>query len=329
MFPLSPNSSSPGVPLPDRRAFLQGVAAAGLAACGLEGLEAARPARGEDGGPEAVPGLLPAVALGKHRVTRLILGGNPVYGHSHFNRLYSQHLTNYHTPGRVVELLRASAAAGINTWQNSHAPRTLEDVERCRAAGVRFHWLLLGKPDWDQRPEVIDQAARLDPIGIAPHGALAERLNRAGKLDLLKDLLKRIRQTGTLVGLSSHDPRLIERAEEEDWDVDYHMCCLYYLTRPRDELTKQIGEVPLGEVYLPSDRERMLQVVRLARKPCLVYKVLAAGRTDLSASGVRSVLEKTLRAIKPTDAMIIGMFQEFGDQVAENARTVRQALGGA
>ena len=64
------------------------------------------------------------------------MGGNPIYGHSHFNKLYSQHLKDYHTPDRVVELVRACQQAGVNTWQNSYAPRTLEDVERCRAEGL-------------------------------------------------------------------------------------------------------------------------------------------------------------------------------------------------
>ena len=31
---------------------------------------------------------------------------------------------------------------------------------------------------------------------------------------------------------------MIALAEEKGWDVDYYMCCLYYLTRPKDELHK-------------------------------------------------------------------------------------------
>ncbi|MGH7136747.1 MAG: hypothetical protein ACREHD_13475, partial [Pirellulales bacterium] len=34
---------------------------------------------------------LPSVQLGPHAVTRLILGGNPIYGYSHFNKHLSQH----------------------------------------------------------------------------------------------------------------------------------------------------------------------------------------------------------------------------------------------
>ncbi len=115
-----------------------------------------------------------------------------------------------------------------------------------------MHWLCLGKPDWDTRPELIDEAAKRKPIGIAPHGALAERLHRQEKLPVLTDLLKRIRDQGVLVGLSAHNPALIELAEEKGWDVDYYMCCLYYLTRPRTEFQKLLGDdLPLGEIYLP------------------------------------------------------------------------------
>ncbi|HZN59598.1 MAG TPA: hypothetical protein VFD71_16110 [Planctomycetota bacterium] len=307
-----------------RREFLSRIelALAGSAALGLSASVrgAQTPAQAS-----ATASSLPQIQLGPHRLSRLILGGNPVYGYSHFNQLYDRHLRDYHTPERVLELLRACEAAGINTWQNSWAPRTVDDVERCRTAGVKFHWLLLGKPDWEKQPEVIAEAARHKPIGIAPHGSLAERLHRAGKVADLKDLLKRIRDTGVLVGLSSHNPALVELAEGEGWDVDYYMCCLYYLTRPRDELAKLIGETPIGEVYLPSDRPKMLSAVRAARKPCLIYKVFAAGRLELSAEAVRATLETTLAAIKPSDGMIVGMFQEFGDQVGMNARAVREA----
>ena len=269
-------------------------------------------------------GLLPTIKLGPHDVTRLIIGGNPIYGYSHFNKMLSQHQTAWHTPERVVQLLQRCEKAGINTWQNSYAERTLQDLERFRAAGGKLHWLCLGKPDWDRFPEHIDDAARHKPIGIAPHGALAERLHRAGKLNVLTDLLKRIHDQGVLVGLSAHNPALIELAQEKNWDVDYFMCCLYYLTRPREEFQQILGkDLPLGEIYLPTDPPRMFQAIRSARKPCLVYKVLAAGRRIGSPAEVRKCFETALENVKPTDALIVGMYQEFNDQVGENAALVR------
>jgi hypothetical protein len=268
---------------------------------------------------------LPTIKLGPHSVTRLILGGNPIYGHSHFNKLFSQHMIDWHTPERVVELLKRCDQSGINTWQNSYAERALEDVDRVRKAGVKFNWLCLGKGDWDSHPERIDDAAKRKPIGIAPHGALAERLHRQNKLTVLTDLLKRIRDQGVLVGLSAHNPAVIELAEEKGWDVDYYMCCLYYLTRPREGYRKILGHsLPLGEIYLPDDPPRMFRVIRATKKPCLAYKVLAAGRRIGSPAEVRACFETALKNIKPTDAMIVGMYQQFGDQVSANAALVRE-----
>jgi hypothetical protein len=309
MSEREPSAATPST----RRGFLQ--QAAGLAV-GVAGAAA--------GAEPSDPSLLPTVKLGPHAVTRLIVGGNPVYGYSHFNKLLSEHQKAWHTPARVVELLQQCEKAGINTWQNSYAPRTLEDLDRVRAAGVKLHWLCLGKPDWDQHPEHIDDAARRKPIGIAPHGGLAERLHRDDKLTVLTDLLKRIRDKGVLVGLSAHNPALIELAEEKGWDVDYYMCCLYYLTRPPREYQKLLGEVlPLGEIYLPTDPPRMFKVIRAAKKPCLAYKVLAAGRRINTPAEVRRCFEEALDKVKPTDALIVGMYQQFGDQVGENTALVR------
>lgn len=269
--------------------------------------------------------LLPTIKLGQHDVTRLIIGGNPIYGYSHFNKILSQYQTAWHTPERVVELLKQCEAKGINTWQNSFAERTLSDLDRFRAAGGKMNWLLLGKPDWDKNPHLITEAAKRKPIGISPHGALGERLLREKKVDVLTDLLKRIRDQGVLVGLSAHNPALIELAEEKGWDVDYYMCCLYYLTRPREEFEKLLGgNLPLGEVYLPSDPPRMFKVIQGTKKPCLVYKILAAGRRVESPAQVRQAFETAFKNIKPTDAVIVGMYQQLSDQVSENAALVRE-----
>src|SRR5262249_22279217 len=104
--PHQPESST-------RRDFLK---AAGLGTS-LSVLAQAAPAA--DKATPAAP-LLPTIKLGQHAVTRLIIGGNPVYGYSHFNKLLSQHMTAWHTPERVVALLKKAESAGINAWQNSY-----------------------------------------------------------------------------------------------------------------------------------------------------------------------------------------------------------------
>lgn len=268
--------------------------------------------------------LLPTIKLGPHAVTRLIIGGNPIYGYSHFNKLLSEHQKAWHTPEHVVELLKHCEAKGLNTWQISYHERSISDLVRYREAGGRMNWLCLSKPDWDQQPEMFDAVGKLKPIGIAPHGALGERLRRQNKLGTLADILKRIRDTGVSVGLSAHDPALIELCEDKGWDVDYYMCALYYLTRPRAELEKMLASnVPLGEIYLPDDPPRMFKTIQQTRKTCLAYKILAAGRRVENPAQVRQCFEAAFANIKPTDGVIVGMYQQFGDQVGENAAIVR------
>jgi hypothetical protein len=234
-------------------------------------------------------------------------------------------MTAWHTPERVMELLRRCEECGLNTFQNSYSERTLSDLDRYRSSGGTMQWLCLGNPDWDQHPEFIDDAAKHKPIGISPHGHLNERLHREKKYNVLTDLLKRIRDQGVLVGLSAHDPTLIETAEERGWDVDYYMCALYFLSRTKEEQRAILGDdLPLGEIYLPSDPPRMFKAIKATSKPCLAYKLLAAGRRIGSPPEVRHCFEEAFACLKPKDAAIVGMYQQFGDQVAENAAIVRE-----
>ena len=134
-----------------------------------------------------------------------------------------------------------------------------------------------------------------------------------------------IRDRGVLVGLSVHDPRLIEIAEEKGFDVDYYMCSLYFRTRSNEEYRPILGnDLPLGEIYLPSDPPRMFKMIKATRKPCLAYKVLAAGRRVGSSDEVRRCFQEAFTNLKPTDAVIVGMYQQFGDQVGEDAALVRE-----
>jgi len=275
--------------------------------------------------PASTSSLLPAIQLGPQRVTRLIIGGNPVYCYSHFNKHFDRHMTAWHTPERFMELLKRCEDCGLNTFQNSYSERTLSDLERYRAAGGTMNWLCLGNPDWDEHPEFIDDAAKHKPIGISPPRALERAAPSPEEIQRTDRPVERIRDHGILVGLSAHDPTLIETAEEKGWDVDYYMCALYFLTRTKDEYRAILGsDLPLGEIYLSSDPPRMFKAIKATSKPCLAYKLLAAGRRIGSPAEVRRCFEEAFANLKPKDAAIVGMYQQFGDQVAENAAIIRE-----
>lgn len=269
---------------------------------------------------------LPKISFCNHQISKLLIGDNPIYGYSHFNQLLSQHQKAYHTPERVVATLKRAEKAGINGWQNSLTERSLSDLTRYREEGGTMHWFCLSPGSlWYEEPDAVFEAAKHNPFGMAPHGGgVGYRCLRENKLDLLQDILKRIRDTGALVGLSVHDPKLLHIAEDEAWDIDYYMTGLYNLHGGADKFEAKFGYAPLGEIYAREDRDEMCEAIRRTDKPCLLFKVLAAGRTIGSPAQIRAEVKFALEHTKPIDPLLLGMYQQFGDQIGENAALVTE-----
>ena len=173
---------------------------------------------------------------------------------------------------------------------------------------------------------LIPKAAKLKPIGIAHHGGVTDQRFRAGEMEKVRDYLKRVRDSGVMAGLSTHNPAVIEFAEDKDWDVDFYMTCFYKFTRSKDEIRKMLGELPLGKVFLEGDPERMCRLIRQTKKTCLAFKILAAGRLAESPQQLEQAFRFALDNIKSQDALIVGMYPRFRDEVRENTELVRRIL---
>jgi hypothetical protein len=282
------------------------------------------------------PNPLPTVPLAGRQVTRLIAGGNPLYGYSHFNVILDRLMVEYFTDEQVVKFLLDCEKAGINTWQSNYKARTRRQYPKIRQAGCKMNWLCLSDP-WDVNPQAsttaeimeamlkaVEMAAPAKPIGMAHHGGSTDKLFREGKLDLIKTFINKVHDLGFPAGISTHNPLVVETVEEKGWNNDYYMTCFYRVTREPEDFQKEIGVVPVGETYLATDPERMCSMVRKVNKTCLGFKILAAGRKCDSPEQVREAFEFAFKNIKPTDATIVGMFPRFSDQISENTRLVRE-----
>jgi len=320
-------SGMPSEPAGSRRDFLKGATtvAAGLM---MPGTLAAQHTES-----------LPSINLGSHRVSRLIVGSNPIYGYSHFNYILDRLMREYFTDERIVKLMLDCEKHGINTWQASFNYDMKRQFPKIRGAGCNIQFICLAASwHYDQKmgrtpEEVLDgsikcaQAAmEFKPIGIAFHGGATDILFRAGKIDLIKTYIDRVHEMGTLAGISTHNPRILETLHEKGFANDFYMAGLQYLTRRPEEWMKEIGAHPLDEGWIDSDPPRMAAAVRRVDKPTLVYKVLAAGRKCRSEAQKRQAIEWAYKNIKPIDATIIGLFPRFSDQVTETARMVHEVL---
>ena len=56
------------------------------------------------------------------------------------------------------------------------------------------------------------------------------------KVSEIEDFLKKIRDAGLMVGVSTHMPAVVEYIEDKNWDVDFYMTCVYERHRSREEL---------------------------------------------------------------------------------------------
>lgn len=175
-------------------------------------------------------------------------------------------------------------------------------------------------------PDIIAKSRQAGAIGVAHQGEATDHLFKSGQLDKARDFLKQVRDAGMLVGVSTHMPAVVDAIESKGWDVDYYMTCVYERNRNAEELKKLLDHVPVpvGEVYLTEDPARMFRAIRQTKRPCLAFKILAAGRFSWHREWVERAFRQTFQSIKPTDAVIVGMYDEFSDEPAENADLVRR-----
>jgi hypothetical protein len=279
----------------DRREFLKqaGALSAALVAAQCGSGAAAAPAG------QAKP-KLPQIQFGKYSISRLICGANPFNAGSHLSYFVNQEMRSYFTHEQILKTLRRCQEVGINCWQS-------------------------GRGNFDLYRRLIDEA-KGGCIGVAHHGEVTDSLFKQGQLDKIHDFLKRVRDAGLMVGVSTHMPAVVDAVESKGWDLDYYMTCVYERHRSEEDLKKLLGQVPIppGEVYLREDPPRMYKAMRQTKRQCLAFKILAAGRLSEHPSWVERAFRETLEGIKPNDGIIIGIYDRYSDQPAEDAEYVRR-----
>lgn len=270
---------------------------------------------------------LPTVQHGKHRITRLVIGGNPFCANSHFSREMSDDMARYYTAERVVEVLKRCEAAGINTvLARGDYHRVLYWMELFRRQGGNLQWIAQTASEMRDVFQNIRVIAAAGAISIYHHGSQTDKFWHEGRIEAARDYLKCMRDCGVVVGLGTHIPEVIVHAEERGWDVDYYMACVYNLSRkPRESALVTGVDTSQQEEYRDEDRDAMCQVIRRTSKPCLAFKILAANRKCASQADVQSAFRYAFENIKKSDAVVVGMFPKYGEQVAQNVGYAEEA----
>ena len=265
---------------------------------------------------------LPQIQFGDHTLSRLIAGSNTINGGSHLLRFVNAQMKRYFTPEQVQRFLAHCQELGINTYQSGKG--NLDAYTQYLEHG-KLHFLSLWRDDPDD-PTALDELVSAGTIGVFHHGEVTDTMWKSGRIDQVREACKKIRDSGAMVGVSTHMPDVVDHILSEGWDVDTFMCCVYERHRTREELRALLGHVPIpvNEVYLEDDPPRMFRMMRQTEVPCLAFKILAAGRLCDKPEWTEAAFKATFEQIKANDAVIVGMYPEYEDQVALNAEYVRR-----
>lgn len=266
---------------------------------------------------------LPQTPFGKYSLSRLICGANPFNAGSHLSVFVNQEMRKYYTVEQVLKTLRRCEELGVNCWQS--AGGNFAWYRRYRDEGGAMHYITLGESIWGGTPPLNELAAG-GCIAVAHHGEATDQLFKKGEFEKVGDYLKQVRDSGMMAGISTHMPAVISAAEDKGWPVDFYMACVYERHRTADELKALLGHVPIpvGEVYLQSDPPRMYEAIRQTKRPCLAFKILAAGRLSEKQEWVEQAFKDAFAGIKSTDGVIVGIYDRHADQPAACAELTRR-----
>jgi hypothetical protein len=291
----------------------------------------------------------PRIRLGKYSISRLILGSNPVGGTSHLSDMLDKEMRAWFTPERLALIYKHCLELGINCMESGKAD-IIRKVNAESGGKAPFYFFSRGATrlvdDGDPDPYDPRQIARNGCIGIMHVGygeGGTDAMFRTRQLGKVREYTKRVRDAGVLVGITSHMPEAIAEIESQGWDVDYYMTCVYRYGRLQsewEELYKANPDAMPVEVYhskqpiwptyggeelfVRGDPPKMYKVIKQVKKPCLAYKILAAGRLCEKPEFVAAAFEEAFANIKPSDAVVVGMWDKQMDQFAINAQHVRR-----
>ncbi|MBQ9939348.1 MAG: hypothetical protein IJO96_07445 [Oscillospiraceae bacterium] len=266
--------------------------------------------------------MLPTMKIGDVEVTKLIVGSNPFTGKSHMDEATDADMKSYFSEEQAFAMLRRCEEAGINAVQSRGSMPVMGLIDRYRRSGGKLLWLAQSGKNLTTFDEELDEMMKYDPAAVCIHGELADNLYLAGMLDKLEGLLDKIRRKNVPAGICAHFPQVLEYAQEKGLAPDYYMASLYNLSQ-----TDRSHDVnPEGERFEESDIPVMYNVIRQLEAPTFALKILGAGRRCATQEQVRSAFVEAFCSMKPTDGVLVGMFDKYIEQPRLNAEYTLEAI---
>jgi hypothetical protein len=197
-------------------------------------------------------------------VTRLICGGNLFSGFAHSGDLLYVHslLQHYFTEEKILDTLQLCEERGINTTILRTDEQIVRVLKRYRKErGGKIQWIAQTYPEPDNLKDNIKLAIDNGAVGAYCMGGVADdTFVKAGKAELIGEVVSFIKQNGLVAGVGSHSMETAIISEEQKFDPDF-----YFKT------FNSVG-------YYSQDTRDVAALMKTIKKPWIAFKVLGAGR---------------------------------------------------
>jgi len=276
---------------------------------------------------------IPTVDFCGAQVTRMILGDNPFNGHSYIPDIHSDDaMLDFYTAERCVKAMFEAEENGVNTFMALASPFILRVIRQYRNEGGKMRVMFQSYPAIELEIN-INQMMACSPVAIYHQGGTFDYLCEEGKFDEIHRRLALIRSSGVAAGLGTHAPETILQSEQEKWDADFYMVCLYNARRTqRGQQSGFITGKPKQLVFYREDPPLMFEAVKKVQKPCIAFKIFAGGQifcgkteSEIPAAA-EAAIKETYDNIKPNDMVCVGVFQKDKNQIKENCDIAKKIL---
>lgn len=261
-----------------------------------------------------------------HQVSKLIVGDNPMNGHSYVeDKISGEEMLQFFTAERIKETLFRMEEYGYNTFLPLADPYIIRVLQEYRRDGGKLQFIFQTYPAMNQDVSV-RQMASVEPIGIYHRGTDTDFLYESDRCGEILENIQKYRSVGCPVGLGTHRPDVIELSERENWDVDFYFACMHNARRNREgEQSGFItGKTKSGLIFYPEDRAVMLDCLKKVEKPVIAFKIFGGGQMFLNKSEeekralIKGVYQEIFTALKPDDMAVFGAFQRDRDEIRED-----------
>ena len=221
-------------------------------------------------------GEFPRTNVGDLSLSRLVVGTNWMLGYSHCTSSQDNLIRQMHADHKAMaDVIEVFFKAGVDTVVGLFTDRLFDAVREAeQRTGVGG--IIISTPNfpltaetltrgWDEAgcQKVLDQEVKNGVHFTLPHTGTTDQLvdRCQGKIRMMPELCKMIRERGLRPGLSTHLPESIIMADQNELDVDTY-----------------ISIFNLMGFLMPIEVDWINRVILNAKKPVLTIKPLAAGQ---------------------------------------------------